>query len=86
MATKARPAAVVEEPALAVAERHVFLELEKGSVAVSRNGLTFSVSGEKVKLQKQSPLKLSFDTGRVEFDDGDIQVKAEGDAIYLELD
>jgi uncharacterized protein involved in outer membrane biogenesis len=86
MAIKAKPALVAEGPTAAPIERHVSLEMEKGSVAVSRNGLTFSVSGTNVKLRKQSPLNLSFDTGRVEFDDGAIQVKAEGDAIHLELD
>lgn len=86
MATKAKPAATVEEPAPATVERHMALEMERGSVSVSRDGLTFSVSGKNVKLRKQSPLNLSFETGRVEFNDGAIRVEAEGDSIHLELD
>jgi hypothetical protein len=86
MATKAKPAAALEEPAPATVERHVSLEMERGSVAVSRDGLTLSVSGKNVQLRKQSPLNLSFDSGEVEYDDGEIRVKAEGDAIKLQLD
>jgi hypothetical protein len=86
MATKAKPAAAVQGPAPATDERHVSLEMERGSVAVTRNGLTFSVSGKNVQLRKQSPLNLAFDSGEVEYDDGEIRVKAEGDAIKLQLD
>jgi hypothetical protein len=39
-----------------------------------------------VKLQRQSPLSLTFDSGQVELDDGEITVRAEGDAIKLHLD
>jgi hypothetical protein len=86
MATKAKPAAQVEEPAPATIERHVSLEMERGSVAVSRGGLPPSGSGKNGPLRKQSPPNLSFDSGEVEYDDGEIQVKAEGDAIKLQLD
>ncbi|MBI5250736.1 MAG: hypothetical protein HY912_14695 [Desulfomonile tiedjei] len=86
MATKAKPAATAEEPASVTVDRHISLDMERGSVAVSRNGLTLSVSGKNVQLRKQSPLNLSFDSGEVEYDDGEIQVKAEGDAIKLQLD
>jgi hypothetical protein len=85
MATKAKPAAAVEEPASAAVERDISLEMERGSVAVTRDGLTLSVSGKNVQLRKQSPLNLSFDSGEVEYDDGKIRVKAEGDAIKLQL-
>jgi hypothetical protein len=85
MGTKKKPPVMADEVITPV-ERHLALEMEKGSVSVSRPGLTFSVSGKRVKLQKQSPLSLSFDSGEVEFDDGELQVKAEGDAIKLQLD
>lgn len=84
MATKAKPPVVPKDEASV--ERHVSLEMERGSVAVSRAGLTFSVSGKKVQLRKQSPLNLSFDSGKIEYDDGEIRVKAEGDEITLQLD
>lgn len=84
MATKAKPPTVVKEKTSV--ERHVSLEMERGSVAVSRDGLSFSISGKKVQLRRQSPLNLSFDSGKVEYDDGEIQVKAEGDTINLQLD
>jgi hypothetical protein len=67
-------------------QRKVFVELERGSVSVSREGLTFCISGKNVKLQRQSPMSLTFDSGEVEFDDGEIAVRAEGDAIKLHLD
>ncbi len=86
MATKAKPALPLEEAASAAVERHVSLEMERGTVTVSRKGLTFSVSGKNVQLRKQSPLNLSFDSGEVEYDDGEIRVKAEGEAIALQLD
>ena len=85
MATKAK--SVKTEPELdPPMHRKVAVEVERGSVSVSRDGLTFSISGKNVKLQKQSPLSLTFDSGEVEFDDGDIAVRAEGDAIKLQLD
>jgi hypothetical protein len=84
MATKAKPPTVPSEKTSV--ERHVSLEMERGSVAVSRNGLTFSISGKNVQLRRQSPLNLSFDSGEVEYDDGEIRIKAEGDAITLQLD
>ncbi|MGO9571012.1 MAG: hypothetical protein ACLP5H_26105 [Desulfomonilaceae bacterium] len=85
MATKTKPARIEpqEEPSV---QQKIAVELERGSVSVSRDGLTFSISGKNVKLQKQSPLSLTFDSGEVEFDDGEIAVKAEGDAIKLNLD
>jgi hypothetical protein len=86
MATRRKPAAVVEELAAATVEGHVSLEMERGSVAVSRDGFTLSVSGNNVRLRKQSPLNLSFDSGEAEYDDGEIRVKAEGDVIKLQLD
>jgi len=45
-----------------------------------------SISGKNVKLQEQSPLSLTFDSGEVQFDDNEIAVRAEGDAIKLQLD
>jgi hypothetical protein len=85
MATKAKPAKtdLQEEPP---AQRKIVVELERGSVSVSREGLTFCISGKNVKLQRQSPMTLSFDSGEVEFDDGEISVRAEGEAIKLHLD
>ncbi len=85
MATKPKPTKTEpqeEPPAL----RKVYVELERGSVSVAREGLTFSISGKNVKLQRQSPMTLSFDSGEVAFDDGEITVRAEGEAIRLQLD
>ncbi len=84
MATKTKPTKVPEVKTSV--ERHVFLEMERGSVAVSRVDLFLSFAGKKVQMQKQSPLNLSFDSGKVEYDDGEIRVKAEGDALKLHLD
>jgi hypothetical protein len=85
MATKSKP--IKTEPrGEPPAQRKVYMELERGSVSVSREGLTFSISGKNVKLQRQSPMTLSFDSGEVQFDDGEIAVRAEGDAIKLHLD
>jgi len=81
--TKQPKAEPQEEPPL---QRKVCVELERGSVSVSRDGLTFCISGKNVKLQRQSPMNLTFDSGEVEFDDGEIAVRAEGDAIKLHLD
>ncbi len=85
MGTKTKPMKTEsqEEPPL---QRKVCVELERGSVSVSRDGLTFCISGKNVKLQRQSPMNLTFDSGEVEFDDGEIAVRAEGDAIKLHLD
>ncbi len=85
MATKAKPVQI--EPQVEPPVHHrVAVELDRGSVSVSRDGLTFSISGKNVRLQRQSPLSLTFDSGEVEFDDGEIAVRAEGDAIKLHLD
>ena len=84
MGTKSKTPSI--EPEKATVQRKIAVELERGSVSVSRDGLTFSISGKKVKLQKQSPLSLTFDSGEVQFDDGEIAVRAEGDAIKLSLD
>ena len=86
MATKAKPTAPLEEMAPAPVERHVSLEMERGRVLVSRVDLHFAITGKNVQLRKQSPLNLSFDSGKVEYDDGEIRVKAEGDALTLQLD
>ena len=85
MATKNKPAKTEpqEEPPV---KRKIAVELERGSVSVSRDGLTFSISGKNVKLQKQSPLTLTFDSGEVQFDDNEIAIRAEGDSIKLQLD
>ena len=85
MATKSKPmkTETQEEPPV---KRKMAVELERGSVSVSRDGLTFSISGKNVKLQKQSPLILTFDSGEVQFDDNEIAIRAEGDAIKLQLD
>ncbi len=72
-----------EEPP---AKRKISVELQRGSVSVSRDGLTFCISGKDVKLHKQSPLTLSFTSGEVQFDDNEITIRAEGDFINLELD
>ncbi len=85
MAAKAKPVHIqprMEPPV----QRKVAVELDRGSVSVSRDGLTFSISGKNVRLQRRSPLSLTFDSGEVEFDDGEIAVRAEGDAIKLHLD
>jgi len=85
MATKPKAAKSEsqEEPPV---QKKVCVELERGSVSVSRDGLTFCISGKNVKLQRQSPMNLTFDSGEVEFDDGEIAVRAEGDAVKLHLD
>lgn len=85
MATKGKPVKSEPEGEPPV-QRRVSVELERGSVSVSRYGLTFSISGKNVRLQRQSPMSLTFDSGEVEFDDGEIAVRAEGDAIKLHLD
>jgi len=85
MATKNKP--VMTEPKVEPSgQRKIAVELERGSVSVSRDGLTLSISGKNVKLQKQSPLSLTFDSGEVQLDDGEIAVRAEGDTIKLHLD
>jgi len=84
MGTKSKTPSI--EPEKAPVQRKIAVELERGSVSVSRDGLTLSISGKNVKLQKQSPLSLTFDSGEVEYDDGEIAVRAEGDAIKLHLD
>ena len=85
MGNKNKPAKTEpqEEPSVL---RKVAVELERGSVSVSRDGLTFCISGKNVRLQRQSPMSLTFDSGEVAFDDGEIAVRAEGDAIKLHLD
>jgi hypothetical protein len=64
----------------------VAVSMERGSISLSREGLTFCISGKNVKLHRESPLILTFDSGEVEFDDGEIAVRAEGEAIRLHLD
>lgn len=85
MDTKTKPAKTEpqEEPP---AQRKICVELQRGSVSVSRDGLTFSISGKDVKLHKQSPLTLTFVSGEVQFDDNEIAIRAEGDFIKLQLD
>jgi len=85
MATKPKSAKTEPQEELPL-QAKVCVELERGSVSVSRDGLTFCISGKNVKLKRQSPLNLTFDSGEVEFDDGEIAVRAEGDAIKLHLD
>jgi hypothetical protein len=85
MATKNKPVKTEPQEESSV-QRKIAVELERGSVSVSRDGLTFSISGKNVKLHRQSPLSLTFDSGQVELDDGEITVRAEGDAIKLHLD
>ena len=85
MGTKTK-SATTELQAQPPVQPKVCVELERGSVSVSRDGLTFSISGKNVRLQRQSPLSLTFDSGEVEFDDGEISVRAEGDVIKLHLD
>ncbi len=85
MATKSKPTKAepeVEPPA----QRKICVELQRGSVSVSRDGLTFCISGKDVKLHKQSPFTLSFVSGEVQFDDEEIAIRAEGDFIKLQLD
>jgi hypothetical protein len=85
MATKAKPVPI--EPRMEpLVKRKVAVELDRGSISVSRDGLTFFISGKNVRLQRQSPMSLTFDSGEVEFDDGEIAVRAEGDMIKLHLD
>jgi hypothetical protein len=85
MGAKTKPAKteVQEEPP---AKRKICVELQRGSVSVSRNGLTFCITGKDVKLHKQSPLTLTFVSGEVQFDDNEIAIRAEGDFIKLQLD
>ena len=85
MGTKTKPAKTEpqEEPSV---QRKIAVELERGSVSVSRDGLTFCISGKDVKLHKQSPFTLSFVSGEVQFDDEEIAIRAEGDFIKLQLD
>jgi len=64
----------------------VAVVLERGSISVSRKGLTFCISGKNVKLHRESPLILTFDSGEVAFDDGEITVRAEGEALKMRLD
>jgi len=85
MGTKNKPVKTEPQEQSSV-QRKIAVELERGSVSVSRDGLTFSISGKNVKLHRQSPLSLTFDSGQVELDDGELTVRAEGDAIKLHLD
>jgi len=84
MATKNKTPSIEQEKAASLPK--IIVELERGSVSVSRDGLTFSISGKNVKLHRQSPMSLTFDSGEVQFDDGEITVRAEGDSIKLQLD
>lgn len=85
MGTKAKlvKTEVQEEPSV---KRKIAVEFERGSVSVSRDGLTFCITGKDVKLHKQSPLTLTFTSGEVQFDDNEIAIRAEGDFINLQLD
>jgi hypothetical protein len=64
----------------------IVVELEQGSVSVSREGLSFAISGKNVKLRSGSPLSLTFDSGEVQFDDNEIAVRAKGEDVKLQLD
>jgi hypothetical protein len=64
----------------------IAVEMVKGSVSVVRDGLRFSLSGKNLRLRKESPLSLSIESGEVEYDDGALTVKAEGESINLQLD
>jgi hypothetical protein len=66
--------------------RNIMVELEQGSVSVSRDGLIFSITGKNVKLQSGWPLNLTFAGGEVQFDDDKITVRADGEAVKLQLD
>jgi len=65
---------------------HVSVEINKGRVSVSRDDVSFTIAGKNVKLKKRSPLSLAFDYGAVEYRDGEMELKAEGDSVKLELD
>ncbi len=85
MSTETKPAELEpqDDPP---AQRKICVELQRGSVSVSRDGLTFCICGKDVKLHKQSPFTLTFTSGEVQFDDNEIAIRAEGDFIRLELD
>ncbi len=85
MGAKTKPAKAETQEELP-AKRKICVELQRGSVSVSRDGLTFCISGKDVKLHKQSPFTLSFTSGEVQFDDEEIAIRAEGDFIKLQLD
>jgi hypothetical protein len=68
------------------AQRIILVELERGSISVSLDGLTFTISGQNVKLERQNPLSLTLDSGDVQYDDNEISIRAEGEAIKLRLD
>ena len=65
---------------------NISVEIAQGSVSIDRDDLKLTISGKNVTLTKQSPLKLTMETGELEFRDAEIDVMAEGDAIRLELD
>ncbi len=85
MGAKTKPAKIEHQHNLP-SKQKICVELQRGSVSVSRDGLTFCISGKDVKLHKQSPLALSFTSGEVQFDDEEIAIRAEGDFIKLQLD
>ncbi len=85
MSAETRPAKTEAQEGLPL-KRKIAVEMERGSVSVSRDGLTFCISGKDVKLHKQSPLTLSFVSGEVQYDDNEIAIRAEGDFIRLQLD
>ncbi|AFM28020.1 hypothetical protein [Desulfomonile tiedjei] len=62
MATRAKPVQI--EPRVEPVQHKVAVELDRGSVSVSRDGLIFSISGKNVRLQRQSPLSLTFEAER----------------------
>ena len=65
---------------------NISVEIAQGSVSIDRDDLKLTISGKSVTLTKQSPLKLAMETGELEFRGAEIGMKAEGDAIKLELD
>jgi hypothetical protein len=67
-------------------QRKILVELQRGSVSVSRDGLTLCISGKDVKLHRQSPFTLSFVSGEVQYDDNEIAIRAEGEFVRLQLD
>ena len=81
MATKAKPAQGPQRRNLGGHRQVSSGAGESGSVSVSRDGLTFSISGKNVRLRKQSPLNpVTFDSpAKSSIDDGKIRVRAEGD-------
>jgi len=74
------------EPEEAPAQRKIIVELERGSVSVSLDGLTFTISGQNVKSERRNPLSLVVDSGDVQYDDAEISLRAEGESLKLQVD